>query len=288
MGKSIVELIEESKTLEEIAGKIQVGEQVGLSDEEINSLVERYQSWFAECLALLPEDLRERFRSEYKGMGWSALLFKIKDFLAAPTKPNTLRATSEKNASIFPYWQHPYETSFRAPLLAQRQILLEASKRLVVSQNAPGPVEIIEFLVRRFHAFSQQLQSRHNRRQTLRIKDEYDVQDLFHAMLKLFFNDIRPEEATPSYAGGSSRMDFVLKAEQIVVELKMTRDGLDDKELGRQLKLDIADYRSHPDCKTLIVFVYDQKGFIHNPKGIENDLNRVIDNLLVKVIIIQS
>jgi DNA-binding sugar fermentation-stimulating protein len=57
-------------------------------------------------------------------------------------------------------------------------------------------------------------------RNTIEIEDEYDVQDLFHALLKLYFDDIRPEEYTPSYGGSASRVDFLLKDEQIIIEIK--------------------------------------------------------------------
>lgn len=43
------------------------------------------------------------------------------------------------------------------------------------------------------------------------LEDEYDVQDLPHALLLLYFDDVRAEEWTPSYAGKSARMDFLLK-----------------------------------------------------------------------------
>jgi REase_DpnII-MboI len=66
---------------------------------------------------------------------------------------------------------------------------------------------------------------------------EYDVQDLLHALLHLYCDDIRTEEWTPSYAGASSRMDFLLKKEKIVVEVKKTRQGLDAREVGEQLSL---------------------------------------------------
>ena len=45
---------------------------------------------------------------------------------------------------------------------------------------------------------------RHGGRNTLDVRDEYDVQDLLHALLKMFFKDVRSEEWTPSYAGASS------------------------------------------------------------------------------------
>lgn len=87
---------------------------------------------------------------------------------------------------------------------------------------------------------------RHNRRETLIITDEYDVQDLLHALLKLYFDDVRPEEWTPSYAGKSARMDFSLKKEKTVIEVKMTRESLSDKEIGDQLIVDVERYSSHP------------------------------------------
>ncbi len=143
----------------------------------------------------------------------------------------------------------------------------------------------IELIAHRFDIVARQLRRRYKNRATLTIEDEYDVQDLLHALLRLFFDDVRPEEWTPSYAGGHSRIDFLLKSEQIVVELKMTRDGLHAKEVSNQLIIDIGRYRSHPDCKTLIAFVYDPHGYIDNPKGVERDLSRSREDMLVKVII---
>ena len=62
--------------------------------------------------------------------------------------------------------------------------------------------------------------------------DEYDVQDLMHAILRLHFDDVRPEEWTPSYAGKSSRIDFLLPGERTIIEVKMTRHGLGQKEVA--------------------------------------------------------
>ncbi|BDO02033.1 hypothetical protein KAM622c_16200 [Klebsiella quasipneumoniae subsp. quasipneumoniae] len=70
-------------------------------------------------------------------------------------------------------------------------------------------------VLRRFPAFCRQLKKRYNDRDTIEVNDEYDVQDLVHALLVLHFDDVRPEEASPSYAGSSSRQDFMLKKEKI-------------------------------------------------------------------------
>jgi hypothetical protein len=55
----------------------------------------------------------------------------------------------------------------------------------------------------------------------------------------------------------------------IVVDDKSKRIGLIDLRLGFQWKIhkSLVQY-----CKTLICFVYDPKGRISNPKGLERDL----------------
>lgn len=143
----------------------------------------------------------------------------------------------------------------------------------------------VERLLNRFHRVARQLHHRHDDRETLIIRDEYDVQDLLHALLCLFIDDVRPEENTPSCAGGSSRVDFLLKNEKIVIEAKMTNQKLKDKKIGEQLIVDIKRYQSHPDCKTLVCFVYDPNGFIRNSTGLIKDIARKHDNLDVRLII---
>jgi hypothetical protein len=78
---------------------------------------------------------------------------------------------------------------------------------------AESPVSLprpIELLCSRFHEVAKQLRIRYDGRYTLKVDDEYDVQDLMHALLRIFFDDVRPEEWTPSYAGKGARMDFSL------------------------------------------------------------------------------
>jgi len=129
----------------------------------------------------------------------------------------------------------------------------------------------------------RQLKRRHDERETLEVNDEYDLQDLMHVLLKLRFDDIRPEEWTPSYCGGSARMDFLLKEKQIVIETKLARKTLRDREVGNQLIEDIARYKEHPDCSFLSCFVYDPEGLVSNPSGLEKDLSKVYNGFRVDV-----
>lgn len=111
-----------------------------------------------------------------------------------------------------------------------------AATSIVLSESGMGnftrlanAVEIIELICSHFHIVTRQLRQRYNDRPTLVINDEYDVQDLFHTLLRLFFSDVRPEEWTPSYAGGSSRVDFLLKSEQVVIEVKKRKGDSESK-----------------------------------------------------------
>lgn len=140
-------------------------------------------------------------------------------------------------------------------------------------------------LCNRFHLVCRQLKVRREKRQTLEISDEYDVQDLLRSLLKIFFDDVRPEEWSPSYAGKSSRSDFLLKKERIVIECKKTRKSLTGKEVGDELIIDSRRYATHPDCDVLICLVYDPDGLIDNPTGLESDLSGEYDGIQVIVIV---
>jgi DpnII restriction endonuclease len=176
--------------------------------------------------------------------------------------------------------------------LANARSILESMIEEIDEYGLPEPegssidmISLIEQVCTRFHIVARQLRSRYKDRPTLEVEDEYDVQNLLHTLLAIHFDDIRHEEWAPSYAGGASRMDFLLKKEGIVIEAKKTRKGLGAKELGEQLIIDIAKYRQHPDCRCLVCFAYDPEGRIANPKGIENDLNGEHEGLKVIVII---
>jgi hypothetical protein len=151
-------------------------------------------------------------------------------------------------------------------LLRQVEVKLLLGKQ---TQETTDPRDAIVLICNSFHSVAKQLLQRHDNRETLALRDEYDVQDLLHALLLVFFDDVRREEYTPSYAGSSSRMDILLKVATTVVEAKY---NLPNKQLRNQLLVDIASYRQHKDCRTLICFVYDPEGRVQNPRGFERDL----------------
>ena len=169
---------------------------------------------------------------------------------------------------------------------AEAMRLKAKAKRL--KEEAEKPIEALQRIFSKFHLIVRRLRQRYNGRNTLNVSDEYDVQDLLSALLILHFDDIRLEEPTPSFAGKSSRIDFLLKKEGIGVEVKMTRQGLADKEVRDQLIIDIESYKEHPDCNTLICFIYDPEGWIANPTALIEDLQGQSRDDLEIIVVIES
>jgi hypothetical protein len=151
------------------------------------------------------------------------------------------------------------------------------------------PLSRLTRLLERLPAVARQLENRRQThgqiRETLKVQDEYDFQDLLHAILKIEFDDVRPEEHTPSMAGGSSRMDFLLYREQIVVETKKTRESLRDKKIGEELIIDVAKYKKHPSCRHLVCAVWDTEHLLNNPAAVKGDLETANEGFVTVVIL---
>jgi hypothetical protein len=117
------------------------------------------------------------------------------------------------------------------------------------------------------------------------IRDEYDVQDLLHAILRLHFSDVRREEPAPSHAATRTRLDLLLKEERVVIEVKMTRPSLSQRRLVEELAIDKERYRSHPDCDAIVFFIYDPEGRIQNAVAVERDIGSEVAGIRTKVIV---
>lgn len=156
---------------------------------------------------------------------------------------------------------------------------------------AHGSVDAVGVVVtigRKLLYVERELLNRYGSRSAMDFNDEYDDQDLFRSLLRMFFDDVRPEEYSPSYAGGSTRMDFLLPTVGIAIELKHTSNKMTSKDVAQQLTIDATWYAKHPDARHLVCVVVDHDGHLKNPRGLEQDLARDArtDGLAVTVAII--
>jgi hypothetical protein len=280
----IAALISESRELEELGRRVQGDRELLAIEHEIDEIVERCHGWFGRSLAVVPEEFRDRLRAEFNG-SWHSN--KIKHFLAAPGEVSLLgRDNEDGTPSPFPYWQHPYDTTFHGPLLAMRQILVEAQQALQGAGHGED-IELVERICRGFGEFLTPLSKRQRDRPSIVMEDEYDVQDFLHGLLRIFVDDVRVEDFSPERAGARSRIDFILKQERIVVEAKMTRAGHGASQVGAELIVDIERYRSHPDCDALVALVYDPERHVTNRRTLETDLSGERDELIIRVVVVQ-
>lgn len=146
-------------------------------------------------------------------------------------------------------------------------------------------LEALRRICCRFHLVVRQLRLRRDDRQTLEVEDEYDVQDLLYALLRLEFEEIATEDWCPRYAAGAARTDYLLRNANIVIIAKKTRTGLTVRDLTEQIKIDFAHYSERADCRTVMCFVYDPEGRIGNPRRLESDLTTVSDTQTLEVVI---
>jgi hypothetical protein len=152
-------------------------------------------------------------------------------------------------------------------------------------QPENSTLEILRRVCARFHLVARQLRLRKEYRPTLELTDEYDLQDLFYALLRLQFDEVGTEEWIPDYTNGACRTSYLLDWDRTVVIVKQTRSGLTTKDLAEQVKSDVARYARRPNGNTLICFIYDPDGRVGNPRGLEADLTTVSDTHMVEVIV---
>lgn len=147
------------------------------------------------------------------------------------------------------------------------------------------PLHLIRKVCHRFHTIARQLRLRRDYRPTLEVDDDYDLQDLLCALLKVEFDEVATEEWTPPYTGGAPRTTLLVNRDQIAVVSKKTRAGLTTKELVDQVAADSTYYRDQGRCSTLFCFVYDPEGRIGSPKRLETTLTSAGEHCRIEVLV---
>jgi REase_DpnII-MboI len=233
---------------------------------DLNSLSSYFKAWHTKVMRSIEEVCGDN--SEY-----------AQSFMKIQYRGNKDRAPELLNKKAF---QAGLD---EAKLLISKIIRFVEAENLSSENPHQNDVQVVLNLCRRFPRVIRQITTKYRDRKVDDIKDEYDVQHFFHSLLISQFDDIRPEDVSSNYGGASSRVDFLLKHQGIVVEIKKTGRNLRGKEIGEQLMIDTRRYGSNQEFKTLICFVYDPELLIANPAGLISDLDGMHDGIDVKVVI---
>jgi len=122
------------------------------------------------------------------------------------------------------------------------------------------------------------LSNRYDHRAPFPVDDEYDMQDLLHALLIPIVPDCVREDPASKVAGKSSKLDFTSKRYRLGIEAKFVRDAKHAPKVREELLIDEATYHTHPFVDTVIAFVFDPRKAMP-PAGdhaFEADLTHVV------------
>jgi hypothetical protein len=253
-----------------IESKIQLG--LDICERPINSEQEKNQMWsdFTDWNNLNEEIIRQAFDKpkniyveEYKYKPGISI-----DAFYGGQSQKSFQEEVEEDKSAIRYQVQKLKRFY------EKIDYLQAAETISKTDTFKNQFNNLILLLNRFHKVAQAIRERHNNKETLIIQNEYDVQDLLNGLLQLHFDDIRKEDFSPSHAGANSRLDFVLKKEKIIIEVKMTNEQLTINKLGQDLLVDIGRYKEYPDCNDLVIFIYDKGDYIRNKSGFINDLQK--------------
>ncbi|WP_373214571.1 hypothetical protein [Ruminococcus sp. 5_1_39BFAA] len=115
----------------------------------------------------------------------------------------------------------------------------------------------------------------------LKIKNEYDVQHLLYACIKLFYPMARAE-VNEDTGYGTVRTDIFLDSEH-VIEIKCTRKNMKLKKLTEEIEADMVHY----GAENIYFFLYDKEKIIENPMVFKKNYEEKIKGKKVHIIIHQ-
>lgn len=139
-----------------------------------------------------------------------------------------------------------------------------SSELLLTSSVEEGAgIARVILALEQFQECVRYLNTRRSKSATLTdIDSESEVQDVLFMMLRPWIIDLVPENPMDKIASRYSIKDFLSKKMKLVIEAKFIRDKSHGKNISKELHDDIENYRNHPDCESLIFFIYDKDTFI--------------------------
>ncbi len=130
-----------------------------------------------------------------------------------------------------------------------------------------------------FPASAGILAARARKRPPFEINDEYDVQDLFNALVRPGVPDIVPEDPTPKLAGKGSRLDFTSKATRLGFEVKHVKSAGHATTVREEILIDEASYLEHPYVDSVVAFIWDPHRYMPDAARFvfERDLSQTVN-----------
>ncbi|MCJ7483488.1 MAG: hypothetical protein MUO31_11035 [Thermodesulfovibrionales bacterium] len=129
---------------------------------------------------------------------------------------------------------------------------------------------LIERVCKRISYAARILSNRQRKgKNSFEIKDEYDVQDLLHAVLRANLKYSVQEDPLPKVAGTkSSRADISIEELGILIEIKFVRSPDDQKVIFNAFSQDLVLYSAWPHLRKLLYVIYNAND-LSDPEALE-------------------
>jgi REase_DpnII-MboI len=136
--------------------------------------------------------------------------------------------------------------------------LPDAEFRLGQLTTNNADIELAERICFRVNRAARILCLRHNKRPPLEMADEYDVQDLLHALFRAYFKYPVTENPLSKIAGAAStRVDLSIEELGLLVEVKFARNERDQRKIEKELAEDLVFYSKWEPLKYLFFVIFN-------------------------------
>ncbi|MDP3764026.1 MAG: hypothetical protein Q8Q95_00175 [bacterium] len=146
----------------------------------------------------------------------------------------------------------------------------------LVGNTLPSVHQVINILNRLSDVISR-LKHRRKGKNSLEVRDEYDIQDILYVMLKGPFPTLQYEDPNKKVGTASSTIDFTIEELGLFIETKYISDKGKEKEIQKQCKEDIISYGNQSSCYRIIFVIFDPSHAIDNEyafkSGIESKIS---------------
>ena len=118
-------------------------------------------------------------------------------------------------------------------------------------------IALAEQLCSRVGDAAKPLQKPRANKKRLELEDEYDVQDVLHALFLGYFREVINEDPISKKGSQSTRADFSIEKLGLIVEVKFVREPGDQKKIEGALKEDLMMYPRWPHLEHLFFVIYN-------------------------------
>jgi hypothetical protein len=123
-------------------------------------------------------------------------------------------------------------------------------------ETKSADIELAEVVSSRFKRAARSLLSRRAGKNAFEINDEYDAQDLLHAMLRCYFKyPVRENPLSKIAASVSTRADLCIDELGLIVEVKFAKGPRDQHRIEKEISEDLVFYTTWEPLKYLFFVV---------------------------------